>query len=422
MLPGIGTTPFKGVKMVAVLACFLGTVSICSGWQGTGPHHPVFPGAEGFGTETSAGRGGDILKVTNVNDSGPGSFRAAVETSGPRIIVFEVGGSIELRSAVYIRNPFLTIAGQTAPEPGIQFKNYGIEIDSHDVLVQHIRIRVSGGERDCLRIFPNKQKVYNIVVDHVTANWGSDENMSIFGPGGAENITISNCMIAEAGYGLLIGSDEIKPKIINNISILKNLFAHNSERNPMIKNNSSVFFVNNLGYNTTLGFVGLIGDFSSQVEVSLVGNHWVTGFNNLYSPIIAMSSFMSGFVYEKDSLLTGVISPPLLNDKGRSCLTPNPPIWDDTVSISPVAGVKGKVTAFAGARPAYRDAVERRIVNDVLLGTGSQKTSGVWPAVYNNTTYKFFDAGSNPHGDDDRDGYTNIEEILHQMAEKVEGR
>src|SRR3989344_3574158 len=103
---------------------------------------PVFPGAQGFGTNTIAGRGGQIIKVTNLNDTGPGSLRAAVEASGPRIVVFEVSGTITLSRDVSIANPYITIAGQTAPSPGITLKNFGISPSTHDILIQHIRVRV----------------------------------------------------------------------------------------------------------------------------------------------------------------------------------------------------------------------------------------------------------------------------------------
>ena len=84
---------------------------------------PAFPGAEGFGANSIGGRGGTLIEVTNLNDSGPGSFRAAVEASGPRIVVFRVGGTIELQSSLIITNPYITIAGQTAPGGGITLKN-----------------------------------------------------------------------------------------------------------------------------------------------------------------------------------------------------------------------------------------------------------------------------------------------------------
>src|SRR5215470_4024198 len=104
---------------------------------------PVFPGAQGFGIETPAGRGGRILRVTNLNSEGPGSLRAAIETKGPRIVVFEVAGVIDLNmKPLTISEPFITIAGQTAPTPGITIVRAGIDIATHDILLQHIRVRM----------------------------------------------------------------------------------------------------------------------------------------------------------------------------------------------------------------------------------------------------------------------------------------
>src|SRR5690606_6707929 len=102
---------------------------------------PVLPGLTGFGITTPAGRGGEVLRVTNLNASGPGSLRAAIETPGPRVIVFEVSGTISLTKNLYVREPFVTIAGQTAPSPGITIRGAGLFVLTHDVLVQHLRIR-----------------------------------------------------------------------------------------------------------------------------------------------------------------------------------------------------------------------------------------------------------------------------------------
>ena len=103
---------------------------------------PAFSGVEGFGFETKGGAGGEIVRVTNLNKSGEGSLAAALEMEGPRIVVFEVGGVIDLeKSSLGIRNPNITIAGQTAPNPGITLIKGGIGIATHEVVIQHIRVR-----------------------------------------------------------------------------------------------------------------------------------------------------------------------------------------------------------------------------------------------------------------------------------------
>ncbi len=151
------------------------------------PGARAFPGAEGWAAQTPGGRGGRIMRVINLNANGPGSFRAALEAQGPRIIVFEVAGVIDMGLTTWtIDQPFLTIAGQTAPSPGITLIRGGIDIRTHDVIVRHIRIRTgvsgqalrSGWEADALSTIG----AYNVIVDHCTLTWALDENLSASGP------------------------------------------------------------------------------------------------------------------------------------------------------------------------------------------------------------------------------------------------
>src|SRR5690606_28044298 len=140
----------------------------------TGGPLPVFPGAEGYGSTTPAGRGGQIMKETNLNDSGSGCLRAAVEATGPRIVVLELSGRIRLSSPLTIRNPFITIAGQTAPSPGIQITDRMVRVSTHDVLMQHLRVRVGdenktddGSWANEDAITPYGSGVYNVILDHL---------------------------------------------------------------------------------------------------------------------------------------------------------------------------------------------------------------------------------------------------------------
>ena len=148
---------------------------------------PAFPGAEGFGAYTVGGRGGRVLFVTNLADSGPGSLRAACEAEGPRIVLFRVSGLIELESAIRIRNPYITIAGQTAPGHGICLKNYGLSISTHDVVVRYIRSRpgdLTKKEMDALSIVDAR----NVIIDHCSTSWSNDETLSVTGDG--KDITV----------------------------------------------------------------------------------------------------------------------------------------------------------------------------------------------------------------------------------------
>jgi len=147
----------------------------------------AFPGAMGWAATTPGGRGGQIIKVTTLANDGPGSLRAAVETRGPRIIVFEVGGVIDLdRQTLTIKENNVTIAGQTAPSPGITLIRGGIDVGAHDVILQHIRVKVgeagapkkSGWEEDA---FSTIGGAANVIADHCTFTWATDENMSVSG-------------------------------------------------------------------------------------------------------------------------------------------------------------------------------------------------------------------------------------------------
>src|SRR5687768_17046770 len=164
--------------IAAVLACVMSSFPLISSAL------PVIPGAAGFGMDTPAGRGGRVYRVTNLNTSGTGSLKECVAASGPRVCVFEVSGTIRLTSDLKILNPNITIAGQTAPSPGISIRGASLNIQTSDVLVQHIRLRVGDGvdgpdfgNRDAIKI-DGPNPVRNVVVDHVSMAWALDETVS----------------------------------------------------------------------------------------------------------------------------------------------------------------------------------------------------------------------------------------------------
>src|SRR3954463_12451074 len=144
---------------------------------------PVIPGASGYGMDTPAGRGGTVYKVTNLNASGTGSLKACTDATGARVCVFEVSGYIRLTEDLLIRNGPITIAGQTAPSPGITIRGAALKIHGSNILVQHIRVRpgddLKGPDpenRDALKIEGSSSvPATNIVIDHCTFSWALDE-------------------------------------------------------------------------------------------------------------------------------------------------------------------------------------------------------------------------------------------------------
>ncbi|MDT0677578.1 pectate lyase family protein [Autumnicola musiva] len=245
---------------------------------------PAFPGAEGGGMYTYGGRGGEVYTVTNLNDSGPGSLRWACEQGGARTIVFNVAGIIKLETPLIVRAPYITIAGQTAPGDGVVVAGETVWVNTHDVVIRHMRFRRGetfvGRRDDAIGGNP----VGNIMIDHVSASWGLDENMSIYrhmySPGGdydreklgTVNVTIQNSIFSEDldtynhSLGSTLGGE--------NCSFMRNLWASNAGRNPSIGWNGIFNFVNNIVFNwshrTTDG-----GDYKAKYNI--VNNYYKPG-------------------------------------------------------------------------------------------------------------------------------------------------
>ncbi|MFV0365709.1 MAG: pectate lyase [Mangrovibacterium sp.] len=221
---------------------------------------PAFPGALGGGKFSFGGRGGKVITVTSLADKGPGTLREACETGGARIIVFNVSGIIHLKSPLIVRAPYVTIAGQTAPGDGICVAGESVWINTHDVIIRHVRFRrgeTNVGRRDD-SIGGNP--VGNIIIDHVSASWGLDENMSFYrhmyndSTGKAKeeklptvNVTIQNSIFSEAldtwnhAFGSTLGGE--------NCTFTRNMWASNAGRNPSIGWNGVFNFTNNIVFN-----------------------------------------------------------------------------------------------------------------------------------------------------------------------------
>ena len=244
---------------------------------------PAFPGAEGGGMYTFGGRGGKVLTVTNLNDDGPGSFRWACEQGGARIVVFNVSGIIRLKSPIYVRAPYITIAGQTAPGEGVIIAGESFQVDTHDVIVRHLRFRRGETAVWYREDSFGGNPVGNIMIDHCSCEWGLDENISFYRhmykhgetyerlklP--TVNVTIQNTISAKAldtwnhSFGSTLGGE--------NAAFIRNLWASNTGRNPSVGWNGIFIFINNVVYNwvhrSSDG-----GDYSAQFNF----------INNYYKP------------------------------------------------------------------------------------------------------------------------------------------
>lgn len=220
---------------------------------------PSFPGAEGGGMYSYGGRGGKVLTVSNLKDSGPGSFRWACEQGGARVIVFNVSGIIKLSTPIIVRAPYITIAGQTAPGDGVCIAGQSFQVNTHDVVVRHMRFRRGNTDVWYREDSFGGNPVGNIMIDHCSCEWGLDENISFYrhmfslGDKIGErkeptvNVTIQNTISAKSldtynhAFGSTIGGE--------NASFMRNLWADNTGRNPSIGWGGVFNFVNNVIYN-----------------------------------------------------------------------------------------------------------------------------------------------------------------------------
>jgi len=384
----------------------------------TGTPSLAFPGAQGWAAHTPGGRGGKILRVTTLAADGPGSFAEALATPGPRIVVFEVGGVIDLgMKELRITEPFLTIAGQTAPQPGITFIKGGLTIATHDVVVRHIRMRPGDGGKPKfsgdIDAITTVRGAYDVIVDHCSLTWATDENLSasstrFFGEdekawmdAASRRITYSNNIVAEGLANATHKKGEhSKGSLIhdhvNDVLIVGNLYAHNYERNPLFKGGARGQVLNNLIYDPGQRAVHYnliaeewLGHPYSRGQVIARGNVMRAGISTEDVAFFEVGGSGDVDVYFEDNLAVDRIGNPL-PQQGRYTTTPihvdamkRAPALPFGVSLLPSSKVQDAVIANAGARPWDRDDVDRRILADAIEGRGriidSQEQVGGYP-------------------------------------------
>jgi hypothetical protein len=432
------------------------------------PRHLAFPGAEGYGRFAIGGRGGRVVKVTNLNDSGPGSLRAAVELDEPRTVVFDVSGLIVLKSTLGIRNPYLTIAGQTAPGKGICLANYNMGMmGNHDVIIRYMRVRpgnTSGDTLDGMGMASSDHSIF----DHCSISWTQDES---FSSRGAKNITLQRTLISEAlnvaghrkyekgkqhGYAASIGGD------IG--SFHHNLLAHCSGRNWSlagglnqatrhagrldIRNN----VVYNWGHRTTDG---------GAAEVNFVNNYYKPGpasdvFHVLMAEREAVAAFGPQMYYVDGNVMEGRFSAGdklagVFERRGEphEAWIVDKPFYESYVTTESAEDAYKSVLADVGCNVPALDEHDQRVLAEVRDGTTTYKGSvsglpglpdtqddvGGWddyPEEHRAADYDADDDGmpseweveqgldpaksADANGDANGDGYTNLEEYLNRLV------
>jgi pectate lyase len=419
----------------------------------------AFPGAEGFGRFTTGGRGGQVIAVTNLNDSGPGSLRAAIQAQGARTIVFRLSGTIALQSALIISIGALTIAGQTAPGDGICLKDFPLIIAADHVIIRFLRLRLGDIHKlqeDAISCIGRK----NIIIDHCSMSWGTDEVASFYDN---ENATVQWCLISESlnhsyhrkgdhGYGGIWGG--------KGATFHHNLLAHHSSRNPRFNGSRThgkpdkevVDFRNNVIYNW--GENSAYGGEAGKQNV--IANYYKYGpatretKNRIVEPSDAKGrwyvaeNFVFGFPEITANNWAGGVQGKFANRGRVDSPHPFAPVVTHTAEQA-----YGLVLANVGAVLPKRDAVDARIIAEVKNGTAtyggtwgkgsgiidSQNEVGGWPTLHSAPAPIDDDHdgmadewerahGLDPANPDDRNadfngaGYTNLEKYLNSLAEK----
>lgn len=456
----------KPIRVILLLVLF-----VCScNMQAQFYSAPAFPGAEGFGRYTTGGRGGKVIHVTNLNDSGTGSLRAAIKTDGARIIVFDVAGTIELQSDLKIEKDNCTILGQTAPGSGICLRNYTLHINANNVIIRFIRCRMgdtAGNENDAMSA-SHKTGNYkkNIIIDHCSISWCVDECGSFYGN---EDFTLQWCILSESltnsihdkgshGYGGIWGGDKA--------AFHHNLLAHHNSRNPrfdhgyLAEHAGIVDYINNVVYNwggnSTYGGENKNG--LQPKKFNIINNYYKPGprtinvaktQNRLLNPTTKCSNCNSSDQYSvvpgkfyingnkvngtTVSLTTSSTSCSNITfDSGYSfssfasnCLSNSRYKSSDndfgsynTISLHSADNAFSKTVKYAGASYS-RDAVDTRIANETTNGTYTYTGS-------NGSTYGLIDTQGDVGGwptysgtvrtDSDGDGIPDTWETAHGLS------
>lgn len=439
----------------------------------------AFPGAEGWGKSTTGGRGGKVIKVTNLNDSGAGSLRAAIDATGKRIIVFEVSGNIKLKSRLNIKNGDLTIAGQTAPGDGICIQDYDVYVSANNVIIRYMRFRMGDltkNEQDALW----GRYLQNVVIDHCSMSWSIDECSSFYRN---KNFTMQWCILSESlnksfhekddhGYGAIWGG--------NQATFHHNLLAHHNSRNPRFDGGNrsgtggptadigadKVDYRNNVIYNWS----GNSAYGGENGEYNMVNNYYKPGpatptsrnkrimqvskdTGSGYAPGYGLFYISGNYIVGNTTVTTdnwngGVDYDTSISTTEKASIKKASPFIFEAITQHTAEQAYQSVLKYAGA--SYkRDAVDIRIADEVREGkftyngskTGykgiidSQKDVGGWPVLNSLPAPKDTDGDgmpddweiahkldpnkANANGRDLSTGYDNIEVYLNSLVKEI---
>lgn len=360
----------------------------------------AFPGAEGAGRFAAGGRGGRLLTVTNLEDSGPGSLREAVEQRYPRIIRFAVAGTIRLKSDLVIRHPRITISGIGAPAGGIAVADHSLIVNADDVVIRHIRSRLggrSGSEGDAISIVGGRR----IILDHVSASWSVDETLSVSArydrTPGIYDVTVQWSIISESlrsaghskgdhGYGSLIRGGKGA-----RFSFHHNIWAHHVQRMPRPGNYTPVAedpdgplieFRSNIFYNWGGSAAGYNADRDSAATYAFIDNCYVSGPDTPRGGVIFREENPHARSWFAGNSVDGVIA------ADQRALVKG--YWNpldrapDVAPVEPDPATGGCDRVLSGAGASFaRDTVDARIVADVRTRGGriidSEDDVGGWP-------------------------------------------
>lgn len=446
----------KKISIVAMLTL------LCCHFSLLAQELPAFPGAEGWGQFSKGGRNGIVIKVTNLNDDGPGSFREAVMNPNPRIIVFDVSGTIDLKSPLTITSPYMTIAGQTAPGDGICLKTFPLNIaNTNDIIIRNIRVRpgiesgLIGSEIDGIEV----RESTNVILDHCSVSWSNDEAVNTWHK--SSNVTVQWCIISEPlnksvhekgahGFSASIGGYKN--------SFHHNLLANGAGRNPSIAGNNQHFTVlldirncviSNWGHRTADGkplSVNIINNYYKpgpatnekvRTRIAAIDNSDRMGFTGLWHiegnhmdgyPEISANNWQGGVNFSE-----GTSEP-----RNRQVT----PFEVAEVTTQSAKDAYALVLKYAGCIAPNRDEVDKRVVKQVETNKFSKTADGLvdaveqvggWPSLKQGKVLKDTDNdgipdeweiahGLNPNDPSDAnkdyngDGYTNIEKYINSLV------